>query len=910
MHIPNAKEPHSPTARRTQSTLPRKSGARLKHVFGRPRLCFVVLAVAVCVGVIWPCGASAQQGQLNLPGWSKSAVRPGNFRVSRDTNNPQEGKASVLIESLVGRPGSATLTQSVRAGELAGKRVRMSAYVRTGTTGTGGGRNFAASRGGRRFAARLWMRVDTQAPDNRPFDNMYERPIKQAKQWEQHNIVLDVPNDAVGISFGALFMGHGKMWVDNFKFEIVDQNEATTGHNAAERKPATPARLEAMDKLYRSRPTIPRNLGFEEARRTLGIGIPANSLKVQHLVDGGHAAKAGIQKDDLVVSIGGRAIATRAELIETLNKGADQKTITVLRGKTRLVFDVDFSEPAQVAKAENVAEETVKSSGVTVTELNNQQTQHLVLLGKVWGFLKYHHPEVTSGNREWDRDLFRILPSIVDATDDHEARATILSWIDELGDISTTNLEPEPTQELALSPRLDWLLDESLLGEQLSERLQQIHAARPADGQQFYVDHHPSVGNPIFNEQVHVNVPLPDAGFRVLALFRYWNIIEYWSPYRDLIDRDWDDVLASYLPDMVAATDAADFERACLRLIVEVGDSHAGLPAARGVQPPLGEAKLPVTIRFLQGKAVVIAVTETQGGSNGGLQIGDVVTAIDGQPIERLTAKWRPFYWASNDTGRLARMARNLTRGREGPCSLNIVRNGKAAIVEMDRVTDHRLRPVPHDLPGEAFQLLGDDIAYVKLSSVKLSDARSYIMKSRGTKGMIVDIRNYPKAFMVFALGSHFVPEETEFARFTNADGKNPGGFLWTAPLSLTPNRPFYGGKVVVLVDEASVSQSEYTAMAFRAAPNSVIVGSTTAGADGNISRIVLPGGLSTFISGIGVFYPDRTPTQRVGIVPDIEAHPTPEGIRQGRDEVLEAGIRQILGDEVTDQEIRSLYRN
>ena len=96
----------------------------------------------------------------------------------------------------------------------------------------------------------------------------------------------------------------------------------------------------------------------------------------------------------------------------------------------------------------------------------------------------------------------------------------------------------------------------------------------------------------------------------------------------------------------------------------------------------------------------------------------------------------------------------------------------------------------------------------------------------------------------------------------------------------------------------------------FRAAPNSIVVGSTTAGADGNISRISLPGGLTTNISGICVFYPDRKPTQKVGIVPDVEVHPTAEGLREGRDEVLEAAIRQIIGVETSDKEIiMSRYR-
>jgi C-terminal processing protease CtpA/Prc len=95
--------------------------------------------------------------------------------------------------------------------------------------------------------------------------------------------------------------------------------------------------------------------------------------------------------------------------------------------------------------------------------------------------------------------------------------------------------------------------------------------------------------------------------------------------------------------------------------------------------------------------------------------------------------------------------------------------------------------------------------------------------------------------------------------------------------------------------------------MAFRAAPRAVVVGSTTAGADGNVSRISLPGGLHTMISGIGVFYPDRRPTQRVGIVPDVEVRPSLAGVRQGRDEVLEEALRQILGSQTPAADIKAL---
>jgi C-terminal processing protease CtpA/Prc len=163
---------------------------------------------------------------------------------------------------------------------------------------------------------------------------------------------------------------------------------------------------------------------------------------------------------------------------------------------------------------------------------------------------------------------------------------------------------------------------------------------------------------------------------------------------------------------------------------------------------------------------------------------------------------------------------------------------------------------------------------------------------------------------MVFALGTRLVERPTEFARFTAGDLANPGAFHWGAqPTSLSPAAPRYTAKIVILVDESSLSQAEYTAMAFRSAPNAIVVGSTTAGADGNVSPIPLPGGLRSMISGIGVFYPDKRPTQRVGIVPDIEARPTIAGIRSGRDEVLEAALRHILGTAASAADIERLAK-
>lgn len=82
--------------------------------------------------------------------------------------------------------------------------------------------------------------------------------------------------------------------------------------------------------------------------------------------------------------------------------------------------------------------------------------------------------------------------------------------------------------------------------------------------------------------------------------------------------------------------------------------------------------------------------------------------------------------------------------------------------------------------------------------------------------------------------------------------------------------------------------------MAFRKAPNSIVVGSNSCGADGSVTSFLLPGGMKTCISGVGVYYPDGTETQKIGIVPDVRVVRTIKGIKEGRDELIEKAIEII----------------
>jgi hypothetical protein len=565
-----------------------------------------------------------------------------------------------------------------------------------------------------------------------------------------------------------------------------------------------------------------------------------------------------------------------------------------------LVDGQPITAVAHIERPKSILEsdrEFANGSGIQIDSLSPFQIDNVVKLARVWGFLKYHHPAVTNGTRQWDFELFRILPSVLKAASANDVNALLAEWIDKLGVVPNT---AQPTQlpvDPYVKPDFAWIHDETAMGAKLSNALIHIYENRNSQ-QQFYVELAPNVGNPQFdNELTYDNLKLPDSGYQLLALFRLWNIVEYWYPYRDLIGNDWLPTLKQAVPEFALAKNARAYKLALLKTIAHVRDTHANLWSSLTAIPPEGDCSVAASVRFIGSKAVIAKLDA----SLAGLQVGDVIAEIDAVPIEQLIKKWKPFYAASNDTTVLRDIGRNLLRGACGSASLAIERGTEAITVDIQRVPDASTNIAAlngsHDLSGNTFQLLTPQVAYLKLSSVKASEVPNFINAAAGTKGLIVDIRNYPSEFVVFALGQCLVTSETAFARFTKPDLNNPGAFIWGDAVKLSPAAPHYSGKVVILVDEVSLSQAEYTAMALRSAPNSIVIGSTTAGADGNVSRISLPANLSTAISGIGVFYPAKKPTQRIGIVPDIRVLTTLNDTRLAIDPLIERAKREINED-------------
>lgn len=113
-------------------------------------------------------------------------------------------------------------------------------------------------------------------------------------------------------------------------------------------------------------------------------------------------------------------------------------------------------------------------SGIVITgEMSKAQVDNLARLGRVWGFLKYHHPKAATGQIHWDYELFRVIPEILSASNSSSANSVLVKWIDGLGAVAPCERCAQlDRSDLYFGPDLGWIGDKNLLGEQLSQRLE------------------------------------------------------------------------------------------------------------------------------------------------------------------------------------------------------------------------------------------------------------------------------------------------------------------------------------------------------------------------------------------------------------------------------------------------------
>lgn len=563
----------------------------------------------------------------------------------------------------------------------------------------------------------------------------------------------------------------------------------------------------------------------------------------------------------------------------------------LLSGKGKMWMDsLHISIDGELYLNEDSQEKRIEEldihSHISIRQLSQQNIRDLELLGRIWGFLKYHHPAIAKGNYDWDRELFKFLPILLEATNQKQRDTALIQWIKQYGKIHSTHVNQQFVNKTFQT--LSWM-DDFNLDDDLKRILTEIYNNRN-QGFNYYIQKRSYIQNPIFtNEKSYMGKEhLPDTGFRLLSLFRYWNMINYFYPYKYLTDKDWDTILQEYIPAFIYADSRLKYEQVSARLMNEVCDSHAVLQEGwEKMEMQKGDKQVPISVRFVENQLIVMESDCPE------LKRGDIITHIEGKPISMIIDSLKAYYPASNDMQKRMCIAKDIIRTHNNTLLLQCM-DAYGSIQKKEINTQNRIhildkmRNKKKDIVG--YTIIDKHIGYVNLSAVKKEDIPFIKRELANTDGIIIDLRIFPPDIF-HLLAPFFVSETRGFARHTWINPDTPGEFVLSPVYKIPKSRETYKGKLIVIVNEDTESNAEFAAMAFRAGNRTTIIGSNTGGYDGNISQIVLPGGLVTYISGNGVYYPDGGETQRIGIVPDMHIEPTIKGIRENRDELLEHAI-------------------
>ncbi|UWY29489.1 S41 family peptidase [Flavobacterium sp. TR2] len=522
------------------------------------------------------------------------------------------------------------------------------------------------------------------------------------------------------------------------------------------------------------------------------------------------------------------------------------------------------------------------------------QTEKLAATCKVWGFLKYYHPNVAGGELDWDSQLLEKLPKIEKAQTKEEFSLILENWIDDLGPVKEIApiVTPKDVKLFDKNFDLSWF-NNKLFSKKLSKKLKFIEENRFQSTEEF---------GPSFdgfkNLKNYFNLDYTDKNAKLLMLYAYWNVVEYYFPYKYIMDQKWDETLNEVIPSVVQSNTPEDFFKVLRKTAAKLDDSHVEFH----IYPSAATEKknyyfFPATGRIIEEKLVITEILGDSLAEADGIKIGTVITKINDKSIKELIEEKREMIAASNEVSFLDKVVGTILLSESEKVKVEFLKDGKYETKSMVWFNYHDSHRNEYKKGAqkkkEKFKLLENNIGYVNMGVIKPKNVADMAEALKNTKAIVFDMRNYPLG--TYKDISNFLnAKEEKFVIYTYPYLNYPGKFYWTDGRNAGfDNKDHYKGKTIVLLDENSISQSEWTAMCFQTAGNTTIIGSQTAGADGNVFEFDFSG-FHTGFSGIGVYYPDGRETQRVGIVPDIVVKPTILGVQQGKDEVLERALLYI----------------
>jgi C-terminal processing protease CtpA/Prc len=375
-----------------------------------------------------------------------------------------------------------------------------------------------------------------------------------------------------------------------------------------------------------------------------------------------------------------------------------------------------------------------------------------------------------------------------------------------------------------------------------------------------------------------------DVSVRLAGVIIAWNVFQHFYPYFDVIDTDWDQQLTTTLAYALTDETVADFYHTLNRMVATLHDGHG-----RVIHPELSNVwRLPVLLAWAEGQVVVTASEDTTV-----LRHGDVIVSVDGEAAEQVLLEREQFISGSPQWRRYRSLMELGASLDSSPATLVIERGGATSEVALARSRRFRLTEFPRPNVTE----IEPDIYYVNLDLAEMAEITAQMEQIAQAKGVVFDLRGYPN-------GNHGVignllsePDTSDawmhVAQMIYPDQERIVGWRsmgWQLPTA----EPHIEGTVVFITDGRAISYAESFMGFIEHYKLAEIVGQPTAGANGNVNPFALPGGFRVTWTGMKVTKHDGSQHHLIGIQPTIPMERTVQGIREGRDELLERALEVI----------------
>lgn len=538
----------------------------------------------------------------------------------------------------------------------------------------------------------------------------------------------------------------------------------------------------------------------------------------------------------------------------------------------------------------------------------------LALLARVWGFLKYFSPVISEKNIDWDHVLVPQITKMLQHPGS-DIRTVVRVLLDTVAAPSVADGGRAGEKRLRAASKIEkvnvdhgWIDAAAKLSHEDKARL---HAL--ADGYRSfknkYVDPPGASGrpSPVFNEKSYSQEPLPEQSYRLLALFRYWNIIEYYLPAKYQLQTPWHTTLTEMVPAFADADEYRDYARALIRLNAAIKDGHTIVPTWNLFSELVLSGRktwLPFQLGVV-GDTVFVNKLDSAFAIKSGLQRGDIIRSLNGVAVNVYLDSLKAMMSETRDEMKAyylssANLFRHIpVRGDSLSVAYTNAAGPQAVTVpygrqEVAAVMKALAVPKAPAAPAPAMKMLEGDILYIDPSkwTGRLADTTRRLLGQ--AKFLIIECRTYPN--FDFINFTHFL-----FKRKTTCIRWNQGtdypGLLNNSPYYRFKDHSLYfKGKVVALVSEASISRPEMLTMIIQGREeNRVLIGRRTGGADGDITAIPMVGNqdMRFIFTGLGVLYPDLRVTQGVGLAPDIVV-PNSRREMLGEDVILQHALHYL----------------